>query len=664
MLACDPYIFVRKTDSRMKKLLIRTLILLAPILTLRGTGKTLAQEMSRLSNIPAYSREDTVQIMKLIKNGQLSIENFPDSALLDYNRALVLSRGTNFTEGIALSLLNIGIAAHISANYEQALGYLQQSLLYSKDGTHYRNITAVAYGIIGQVYFRLGDYKRSARYYDSALRESLRQGGAGTEQTLANNYNSLSLVYIQLQQYDKAQEYLARAETIARRNSIWPTLSIITANKMDVYIRLKAYDSAMACYQEGMALARKYRMPKDMAVIALRCSAAEIMLKQGRPEKAMKYIAPVNDEEIGNNTYIKVRFGYLLGKVYLQLKNYNKAEHSILGALKIADQKNIKDERMEAHRMLSEIYRYTGHYQIALLQHKLYHQLYDSLLSSEKIKAINELEVSYRTAEKDRQLAVKESEILKEQAKNQRQKAAKGIISLAILLLIIIFIFIGYLQVTRFRRLTQQQQLDILRATTDGEEAERLRVGQELHDGVSGFLSAIKLNLVTLRAKRKDIAEEANFITTMELADVAADELRRTAHNLVPSNLNQNGIGKAIKDFCDRVNASSGIPINVQESGRAIRLESTKELVIYRIIQELVHNIIKHSEATRALVALSWQERLLLIAVEDNGTGFGEKRQNGIGLENIRKRIRALNGSIEINSLPGEGTSVYLEFLI
>ncbi len=214
------------------------------------------------------------------------------------------------------------------------------------------------------------------------------------------------------------------------------------------------------------------------------------------------------------------------------------------------------------------------------------------------------------------------------------------------------------------RHHAQQKQLDILRATIDGEEAERLRVGQELHDGVSGFLSAIKMNLATLRAKRKDIVGEENFINTLRLTDEASDELRRTAHNLVPSSLVQNGIGKAVKDFCERVSGSFDLPITVQESLPAGRLDAAKELVIYRIIQELVHNMVKHAAATHGLVSLSWQEHLLLVAVEDNGTGFEAKEPKGIGLENIRKRVKVINGTMEIHSPPGEGTSVYLEFLI
>ncbi len=426
----------------MNKWLRKITLLILTTLALPGTQTAIAQEMNIFKRISNYTPEDTARIMNTFRTGWLLKDNLPDSAIWYYNQALTRSRNTHFTDGIALMLFNMGLIELERDNYNETLTYLRQSLPYARQAKYFNNITAGVYINIGQVYFRTSDYKRAARYYDSALQVNLTSKSKNKNYALAFNYNGLSLIYIQLKQYEKALYYLALAEEICRKDSLWQTLAMIITNKMGVYVWQKAYDKAMLCYEEGMALTRKYKIPRDQAPAGLLCSASEIMLQQGKPEAALQYLAGIKDEPAGNNYYMEVRTGYLWGSAYLQLKEYAKAEHKLLQALQIAGQKNINDDRIKAHKMLSELYEETGAYDKALAQHQIYHQLYDSIFSKEKVKDINELEISYRTAEKDRKLAVMESNVLKEQARNQWQKTTIVITFLGILLLVRVLIFL------------------------------------------------------------------------------------------------------------------------------------------------------------------------------------------------------------------------------
>jgi len=603
---------------------------------------------------------DTHTIMNLLRQGTNAGKLFPDSALYYYQKAAQYSLDADYREGQALAWYNIGYTEITRAHNDTALFYFQKAFPYFKENKRLKQYLVATYGNIGIIYFFRGDYKLAVKYYDSSLREGIKAGLPDKERFLANTYGNLGIIYLRLNQYALALTYLNGAEAICRKNNFPELLANMLLNKIELYTQLGEYDKAITCYEQGIKIAQQHRLKaQEMTYL---CSISAIKLRQNKPEEAIAYLKNTDFSISDANDYnFRITPGYILGKAYWQIKDYGKAEYYLTMAINLARKKNINDAQTDALKTLADIYEATGRYKQALKQQKQYQQMKDSLLSTEKAHDINELEIKYRIMQKDQELAVKDRDIIKAQAQSQHQIATIWITSLCILLLSSILIFFRYQQTAKLRRFRQQKELDLLKATMEGEEAERMRVGQELHDGVSGLLSTIKMNLVTLRLNRRDIAHERHFISTIELTDEAIDELRKTAHNLVPSNLIKNGVGKAIKGFCERVNASSPVHIQVHETGHPLRLDPARELVLYRILQELVHNMIKHASATKGLVSFSWQEQLLLVTVEDNGVGITQKQTEGIGLDNIRKRIAALNGTIEIDQKSGEGTSVYIE---
>ncbi len=585
----------------------------------------------------------------------------PDSSLHCCERLLEKSLQANFTYGTGLLLVNLGYLEITTSRYSKALDYFRRSFPYLEVTPGNRHLVVNAYIGMGCVGSLQGNYKQAIRYYDSAVNKGIsgRQPVQKRFQT-ALAYSNMAALYIRLNQPGPASKYLIEAEQICRKERFDIMLPNVLINRMDLYVSIGQYDQALNCYKEGMGIVKRLNLKEQE--MSLNCSMAEMLLKQGKPEDVKRYLGTINyNSSQYSDYYFRFIPGYILSKACYSQKQYSKAEYHLLHIIRIAAKSHIQDGLMDAHRVLSETYEQMGRYREALVQHKIYQQLNDSLVSREKLRDINELEVRYRTAEKDRELIAKEGNILKARSGEQRKTAAIWIASLAILLLVSILIFIRHRQASRLKELAQQKQLDILQATMDGEEAERQRVGLELHDGVSGFLSAIKMHLVTLRVTRKEVAADEHFIMTVKLTDEAADELRKTAHNLVPSSLINSGVGEAVALFCERVSTPGGLAIEVQQHGDPVRLAAAMELIIYRSVQELVHNIIKHAQATLTLVSLSWQEHLLLIAVEDNGTGIRKENKYGIGLENMRKRIVALKGNMEINSVPMEGTSVYIE---
>ncbi len=144
-------------------------------------------------------------------------------------------------------------------------------------------------------------------------------------------------------------------------------------------------------------------------------------------------------------------------------------------------------------------------------------------------------------------------------------------------------------------------------------------------------------------------------------------EMRRVAHNMMPEALVKFGLDTALNNFCNDVNQSSALKVTYQSMGLADAVvDESTSITIYRIIQELINNIIKHAAAASAIVQLSKTGQQYSIIVEDNGKGFDTailKSSKGIGWSNIQSRVEYLKGTVDIQSKPDQGSSVHIEFL-
>lgn len=213
---------------------------------------------------------------------------------------------------------------------------------------------------------------------------------------------------------------------------------------------------------------------------------------------------------------------------------------------------------------------------------------------------------------------------------------------------------------------TEQQlkEMQLWEALVNGEEKERSRIAKDLHDGVAGMLAAAKMHLASLHSSEREIAETAAFKQAIQLLEEAAVEVRKTSHNLMPELLLQHGLDEALRRYCCNISNNSTLVVRYDSWGELKRYKSSFELSVYRIVQELVNNIVKHAQASEAVVQFHCDEKVLYVTVEDNGIGFsnGQSQKEGMGLSNLHARIKAMNGQIELNAVTGQGVNVYLEF--
>lgn len=213
----------------------------------------------------------------------------------------------------------------------------------------------------------------------------------------------------------------------------------------------------------------------------------------------------------------------------------------------------------------------------------------------------------------------------------------------------------------------KEQQVTSLQSMINGQESERTRIARDLHDGMGGLFSTVKMHFSTLQQDTPAIKDNMLYQKTLDLINNAADELRKVAHNMMPEVLMKLGLIEALREFCNNISSGRLLEITFQTFGMEDRLNSSTEIMLYRIVQELVNNIIKHADATEAIIQINREQNRLSLTIEDNGRGFDTEEadvKRGMGLEAVRSRVVYLNGHVTVDSRKNIGTTIMIDLII
>jgi signal transduction histidine kinase len=391
-------------------------------------------------------------------------------------------------------------------------------------------------------------------------------------------------------------------------------------------------------------------------------------MEQEAYEKAIEYLNQAYAIQLKNNYTDNMGLTLAnLGEAYYRNGEYNRAEGYLLKGIAVAA--GSKKVVRELHYNLFELYQQQKSYKKALDNHKLYVVYNDSLIDEKSVESINALQVQYETARKDKELArqqvqLKETENTLLKTENQNKLAIAGG-------LLLLFIGIGgwiyfrqrqRLKSQEITRLKAQQEVLKLEALIQGEEKERVRLAQDLHDGINGDLAVIKYKISSLDPEKFQKKQRSAFEEAIGMLDNAIEQIRRISHNLAPPALHNFELVEAIRQYCVKVaSANPNLKINFQYFGEKLRLDKETETTVYRMVQELITNVVKHAEASEALVQMNHRDDVLHITVEDNGKGFDIKSEaTGIGMQNIRSRTHYLKGELDLDSGPN-GTTIQID---
>ena len=285
------------------------------------------------------------------------------------------------------------------------------------------------------------------------------------------------------------------------------------------------------------------------------------------------------------------------------------------------------------------------------------------------------MDAVFESENQERKITVLEQEKELQQLR-LRQKSTFNYILIASATTLLIISLLSYrnyrqkqkLQQLRINELETEKQLTATEAVLKGEEQERTRLAKDLHDGLGGLLSGVKFSLSNMKDNLIITPDNmAVFERSLDMIDASIRELRRVAHNMMPEMLTKFGLDEALKEYCSILNGTRLLKVKYQSLGMEARLDKSLEIIVYRIIQELLNNILKHASASEAFVQLVRETNRLNVVVEDNGKGFDTailEKNKGAGWMNIRSRVDYLKGQLDIHSEAGKGTLVNIEFNI
>ena len=491
-------------------------------------------------------------------------------------------------------------------------------------------------------------------------------------------YKAVAIIFMNNDDREKAKYYFGEAQKILETTTKKSATLIET--KVETYILnaenlivLKDFKNGKKALDKAYTILKKY--PKSNIYNTYYFAEGIYFSKQNLDKIALlSYEKGIKSCEFYQD---KASLNRLLFEKYeslFKLKKYNDAKDILENLVKngqfVVDKKNYSLE-------LSKTYKKLGNSDKALEYAEKYIVLNDSLNDSKFKNEIVALEAKFNKTENDKKinqlLAQKEkSELV---AKNNRLNLILLGLAVAFLLISILFIMNYYKNQKKiniqneqnlkqeFASLESKQKLAVSNALLEGEEIERKRLARDLHDGLGSMLSGLKIHINKLSDEN---SKNINVEKIENQLDNSIKELRQIAQNLMPESLLKLGLEVALRDLCIKL-SDDKTAIEFQYYRNSIQISESKQIIIYRIIQELLNNVFKHANATEILVSCNQNENIMYLTIEDNGKGFDSKNTNffeGMGLKNIKNRIEFVKGNLEINSIIDKGTVFNIELKI
>ncbi len=614
--------------------------------------------------------------MQMLDSASRLQQSAPDQLISLASAALNDSRDIGFNTGVGRALGLIATAYRNIGAYQKSIVLFKQSIPFflhgEIDNEYY--LAAVHSAMFG-CYFSQGMYDSAAMNAYKVIDIYSHAGERRIDphdkavRPLIDAYQYLGICWMQLGYYDRAKQYIEKAEQLSRQDKAHYQLPGILVNKGGVYMDKGQVDAALAIYKEGLSLegSRNDEVYKSSLYVGV----AAAYLEKKMPDEAYPILMKVLEDKEGLSVVddSKITAAYLLGKIYYDRKDYSKALEVLLPAMERARQKKIRYTAIGPYLTLAKVYKAQGRLGQAYEEMVTMHQLSDSMLSNNKIQALSLLDIALQTSEKDKAIVQGQLLIANQRNKINQKDFLLITISITSFLLIILFIAIyrsnmhkRRLQEEKIRTLSKDREIIQLKAMMNGEEKERTRFARELHDGFISQLSAVKMNFAAIS---DHLPEGTRFDSNMEQFEEVIGELRKTAHNLMPEILLRVGLAEAVQTFCERMSLAHQIDIYFEIYGFIPRLQQEFELSIYRMIQEAIQNVVKHAHATEAIVQINCTDSALSVTIEDNGQGIApadKERGSGTGLASLDTRIKSLGGVLHINSEEGVGTTINFEF--
>jgi two-component system NarL family sensor kinase len=598
-----------------------------------------------------------------------------DSALLFGKRAHTLAKELKYPRGVCFGLESIAnyYGTFGTNDFEKSLQYYNEAAKIAEENNLSKELQG-AFSCILNLYFYLGDFPKAMKLSTKALMLAEKEQDFSK---IAYYNNLLGFIYLRQgnTKYSKKyyQQYFNNAATAG--DSI-----MMTDAKMglaEVLLFEKKAREALPVLHEildfyidqigGSLFFKRDRIPYTQFALA------KAYRDIGDNRQALKFclLGFENAKQIQFNAYDLANYYIIIGEVYENLGQMNRAIKTFhLGlalSVKIKHAENVRD----ALQALSRIYEQLKMFDSAFYYERQFNFMKDSITSVKIRREIEQINAEYNVAKKDQ-------EIDQQQRLHEAEISQQNIITTSIIAFFLLALIIGALSYNRYRLKQQtafqeelnRKQNELFNTVTTIQDKERKRIAQDIHDQVGSVLSAAKLQLSGLEELKGQLSEDQKrkYSSAMTLMDQAAEELRNISHNLMPATLSRLGLVAALRGLFDKISEYSGLTINFNSHGFEKRAEEPMEISIYPIVLELINNVVKHAHAKVATIQLIKYPSYINISIEDDGMGFNvemaKTNSNGIGIRNLISRIEYLNGTLNIDSSEGKGTTIMIDIPI
>lgn len=538
---------------------------------------------------------------------------------------------------VADAAWTLGYYAKQDALYQTALRKYYEALhIYEELGDSIKY--ARLWSHIGLVYSELDDFDKALEFQNRAL--NIYKSIPDTLE-IARMLNNIGLIHIDRQDYDQALKFLSQAIKLKIGLDLHPAEHNY-ANLGRLHIQLDQLDSSLYYFNKGLDVLKKpdpSKVDMDGYEDEVRSDSMEVL----------------ND----------------LGKVYFLRKEYDKAKDYFNVSYRLAKQLNKKNFINSDAHYLSQIYESEDSLAQALFFQKIYSSYSDSIFSEKNNRVVTSAETDY------------EIEKAKAQSRQlvQRQKYIIYSVTVSLIFLSIITLSLIYnykkgkkasqlialkneeIHQQKVNQLLNEKELNAIIENINGQEKERKRMAEELHDGIGGTLSGIKLALISA----EEDLQSTRLNTIIENVNKTCQEVRSIAHNLAPPPLQHNLFVDALNEYLSRFQAHTSFEVN-WELYPIEELNNVSERIqieIYRVIQEALSNVQRHAAPSYVEVQLTLHEDYINLIIEDNGNGFEtSETKHGLGIANMKSRVEMIGGKIDIDSQPARGTVINIDIQV
>lgn len=573
-----------------------------------------------LDSISPNSIDSQIKLLKYIGSSYVFESNYPE-AITYYNRALNLAEKTENSSEIANLNNNLGMIYNELGSYKSAYNYYMTAIDHY-DLSNNKDKKIGTYNNIGVVYLNLKNYDKALDFFDKVLDSTILNKDTILVASVLNN---MAICYSQ-NNSQLAFKELRKAIELSKKVNNQYGLCISYQVMGNIHMLLDDYVNAFEAYSKSIEIAENSNLyhQKNSSKIGL----GNVLLKQGEVKKSLQIAQEVMD---------------------------------------VASEQNSLVLKSKAHLLLSEIYTNSDDYKNGLTHYKDYVKAQEEITNQAVISQIYDLELSSLSRLNTlQQLELDKKELLISKKNNLL------IFIILVFVLLIIGLYLLYKNHKHKQNVKLQKTIIDLtqkksHTALEAEIRERKRIGQELHDSLGYLLSLAALHVSVLQ-KKKNLSQqkkEMHLGTLMDCIDEAFEEVRDISHNLSPSLLSELGLKGVLKNISDKVNQSSTLKMEFDTYGVEGKLDELIENVLYRCIQEIVNNTIKHSFATELFVQITKGESQIILISEDNGKGFEVDKLKGktsFGLHHLKSSIESLNGNIHVDSKLNRGTiiSIYI----